>query len=98
MKPWLLTDETGYRIKGFYKVEFGYPVRGLIYEPDSDQPLTPIKGEVLCDGMGIDGRWTNTGQVLCYQVDLRWQLIEIDEEEYRLLLNKVTENQLELFT
>lgn len=90
-------DHTGYQAKGFFKVEFGYPVRNLVYEPDSDQPLTPITGEVLYNGEWIVGRWTNTGQVICLQVDLGWQLIEIDENEYRSLTNKITEKQLELF-
>lgn len=90
-------DDSGYKVKGFYKVGFGYPVRNLVDEPDSDQPLTPIKGEVLYNGEWIDGRWSYTGQVLCVQFDLRWQLIEIDENEYRSLIKKVTEKQLDLF-
>lgn len=97
MRNWLQMNSNGYQINGFYKVEFGYPVRNLVYEPDSDQPLTPIKGEVLYNGEWIDGRWTNTGQVLCVQFDLRWQLIEIDETEYKSLMQKISEKQLDLF-
>ena len=87
----------GDKVEGFYKCEFGYPVRHLMYEPDPDQPLTPIKGEVLYNGDWILGRWTLTGQVLVLQFDLKWCLVEIEEAEYKTLINQIHVGQLTLF-
>lgn len=97
MQAWLQIDPNSNRVNGFYKVEFGYPVRNLVYEPDSDQPLTPIKGDVLFNDDWILGRWTSTGQVLVLQFNIKWSLVEIDEAEWKTLMSEVKKHQLELF-
>jgi len=83
----------------FYKCKFGYPVKNLIMEPDNDQPLIPIKGEVLVNGESIEGRWSLTGQVLALQFDIRWSLVEINRSEWLDFIYESNKKgmQMELF-
>jgi hypothetical protein len=99
MRDWICNLYTHEFKHNYYKCEFGFVVKDLKYEHDSEVPFTPISGKVYCENTWIEGRWTETGDVMGFVYDIKWSLVQITKAEWEKLMIETTklEPQMSLF-